>query len=258
MGTAIPEASRVILQEWQVMGMKFIWDGEVFIKNLGFDDATLDYSIPEQPIPEGMTVDQVRAMWEQGLQIIYKDYRDAEALVSEGFLWRGGFFSGLELLSRMRIPAQPIPEKLLQEPGQEVQYETETEAEFRERTKDAKKITQPTRLRATVESDPNGLDPHAPGAKLDAGKNRLGLVLGGFARALEQVGRAGTGGAVTYSDNGWKEVDDALARYEDAMLRHWVEIKKGNAQDLKTGLLHQAHLVWNALAVLELMLKEPK
>ena len=107
---------------------------------------------------------------------------------------------------------------------------------------------------------PQRLDPHAPGAKLDAGKNRLGLVLGGFAQALEQVGLVGTGGAVTYSDNGWKEVADGIARYEDAMLRHWVEIKKGNAQDPKTGLLHQAHLAWNALAVLELelMLKETK
>lgn len=153
---------------------------------------------------------------------------------------RLGFDSEIE---DYEIVEQPIPEKLLQEPITK---------------KDIEQVYGKQENPYREESDPNGLDPHTPGAKLDAGKNRLGLVLGGFARALEQVGRAGTGGAVTYSDNGWKEVDDALARYEDAMLRHWVEIKKGNAQDLKTGLLHQAHLVWNALAVLELMLKEPK
>ena len=34
------------------------------------------------------------------------------------------------------------------------------------------------------EQDPNGKSPHELGAKLDAGKIRPGLVLGGFARAL--------------------------------------------------------------------------
>ena len=37
--------------------------------------------------------------------------------------------------------------------------------------------------------------------KNDAGKNRLGLVLGGFADALEDVGLVGTYGASIYSDN---------------------------------------------------------
>ena len=33
------------------------------------------------------------------------------------------------------------------------------------------------------------------GVKLDEGKNRLGLILGGFSRALWEVGRVGTFGA---------------------------------------------------------------
>lgn len=46
-----------------------------------------------------------------------------------------------------------------------------------------------------IEADPNGKKPNEVGAKLDAGKNRLGLVLGGFARALQEIGRVGTYGA---------------------------------------------------------------
>lgn len=34
-----------------------------------------------------------------------------------------------------------------------------------------------------TELDPHGTPPNEPGAKLDAGKTRAGLVLGGFARA---------------------------------------------------------------------------
>ena len=58
---------------------------------------------------------------------------------------------------------------------------------------------------SAAELDPNGKDPHAPGAKLDQGKIRMGLVMGGFARALLAVGEVGTFGANKYSDNGWMD-----------------------------------------------------
>lgn len=105
------------------------------------------------------------------------------------------------------------------------------------------------------ESDPTGKDAHEPGAKLDAGKNRLGLVLGGFAMALEQVGFVGTYGAEKYTEHGWLSVQDGVERYTDAMLRHYLEECKGNKFDDDTMLLHAAHLAWNALARLELMLR---
>lgn len=106
------------------------------------------------------------------------------------------------------------------------------------------------------ESDPNGKSPHSPGAKLDAGKNRLGLVLLGFSRALEQVGEVGTGGAKKYTDNGWKEVPNGVERYTDAMLRHLFEEGQRKYFDPDTQLLHAAHTAWNALARLELILIE--
>lgn len=106
-----------------------------------------------------------------------------------------------------------------------------------------------------MERDPNGLDQHAPGAKLDQGKNRLGLVLLAFSRALQEVGEVGTYGANKYSDNGWKFVTDGEARYTDAMLRH-LFAETHELLDKETDLLHAAQVAWNALARLELKLME--
>ena len=107
-----------------------------------------------------------------------------------------------------------------------------------------------------MECDPHGLDQHQPGAKLDANKNRLGLVLHGFARALQEVGKVGTYGANKYTDNGWVEVPDGIERYTDAMYRHLLTEAQGERTDKDTELLHSAHVAWNALARLDLMLRE--
>ena len=106
------------------------------------------------------------------------------------------------------------------------------------------------------EFDPSGIGQHEPGAKLDAGKNRLGLVLGAFSRALWAVGEVGTYGAEKYTDGGWLEVEDGLARYTDAMYRHLLKDASGELEDQDTELLHLAHAAWNALAALELVLLE--
>jgi hypothetical protein len=106
-----------------------------------------------------------------------------------------------------------------------------------------------------VEVDPLGRDPHSPGAKLDAGKRRDGLVLLAFARALAEVSKVGTYGAQKYTENGWISVPDGEARYTDAMLRHMLAEGAGEARDKDTGLLHAAHAAWNALARLDLMVR---
>lgn len=104
------------------------------------------------------------------------------------------------------------------------------------------------------ESDPKGLDPHQPGAKLDAGKVRMGLVMRGFARALFEVGRVGTYGAGKYSPNGWLEVENGEERYMDAGLRHLIDDAIEEI-DKDTNLWHLAQAAWNLLAVLELRLR---
>ena len=106
------------------------------------------------------------------------------------------------------------------------------------------------------EHDPLGKSQHEPGAKLDHGKPRPALVLGGFARALLEVSKVGTYGAVKYTDNGWMEVPEGVSRYDDAKMRHWLYEKAGHPVDSDTLLAHAAHEAWNALARLDLMIRE--
>jgi hypothetical protein len=108
------------------------------------------------------------------------------------------------------------------------------------------------------ERDPTGRSPHSAGAKLDAGK---APVLRGafqyFPRALEHVARVSAKGAAKYAWNGWEDVPDGFNRYSDAMGRHILkEITEGDYDIADTGELHAAQVAWNALARLELKLRE--
>jgi hypothetical protein len=103
----------------------------------------------------------------------------------------------------------------------------------------------------TKQSDPTGKNQHEPGAKLDNGKLRAHLVLSDFSRALEAVCEVGTFGANKYSPRGWKSVPGALERYQDAMMRHWLAIQRGEEIDSESGLRHEAHFAWNVLACLQ-------
>jgi len=103
------------------------------------------------------------------------------------------------------------------------------------------------------EKDPNGIDAHAPGAKLDAGKPRVGLMLEGFAKALLEVAKVTTYGADKYTPHGWRSVPDGINRYDDAKGRHLLE-GYVNELDRETELLHLAQEAWNALAKLEMVL----
>lgn len=106
------------------------------------------------------------------------------------------------------------------------------------------------------EMDPHGKSPNEAGAKLDYGKLRADSLLGAFAHALEAVAEVGEFGARKYSLNGWLEVPDGKQRYSEALVRHWLDDKKGEIIDRDSGLLVKAHLAWNALAVLELELRQ--
>ena len=103
------------------------------------------------------------------------------------------------------------------------------------------------------EKDPDGINQHEAGAKLDAGKNRAGLVILGFAHALLEVAKVGTFGANKYTDNGWMHVKDGENRYTDAMLRHLLAEQNGEI-DEESGMLHAAQVAWNALARLHFIL----
>lgn len=93
--------------------------------------------------------------------------------------------------------------------------------------------------------------------KYDGGKPALFRgVINYFPRAVEAVGQISTFGANKYAWNGWESVDDGVARYSDAMVRHLIKEGSGEDIDPDSGLLHAAHTAWGALARLELMLRE--
>ena len=93
------------------------------------------------------------------------------------------------------------------------------------------------------------------GRKDDSSKVLAGTLLE-FPLALLAVSWVATFGVKKYSRGNWQYLDDARERYTDAMMRHLLE---GDGCDDGPGgsnLLHEAHFVWNALARLELRLRE--
>ena len=108
----------------------------------------------------------------------------------------------------------------------------------------------------SADKDPNNLDQHEPGAKLDEGKPLAG-VLGDFALALMEVAKVGTFGTNKYSRGGWQFVENGVERYTDAMWRHLLE-ERHNVIDKDSGCRVAAQVAWNALARLELELRKEK
>lgn len=111
-------------------------------------------------------------------------------------------------------------------------------------------------IEMTTEKDPHGKDPHVSGAKLDAGKTRVWLMVSGFPRALEEVSKVTTEGAKKYTPYGWKDVPEGKERYMDAFGRHMLELAKGEVLDKDTQCYHKAQMVWNLMASLELELTD--
>ena len=119
---------------------------------------------------------------------------------------------------------------------------------------DADKFKHNQRLIARGEVDPNGIGQHELGAKLDNGKPDASL-LGYFGKALLAVSEVGTLGAKKYTRGGWQFVSDGINRYTAAMLRHFLEENSGR-YDSDLPVLHAAQVAWNALARLELIIRE--
>lgn len=93
--------------------------------------------------------------------------------------------------------------------------------------------------------------------KYDGGKSPIyrGAV-SYFPRAIGAVAEVSAFGASKYAWKGWESVPDGFERYSDAMVRHLAYEGQGEVLDPDSGLLHRAHAAWNALASLELLLKE--
>lgn len=98
-------------------------------------------------------------------------------------------------------------------------------------------------------------DTNKPGFKDDDGKVLMGTLLE-FPLALAAVAEVATFGANKYTRGGWESVPNARVRYTDAMMRHLL-VGDGVDDGFRgSGLLHEAHFVWNAIARLEIRLRE--
>jgi len=96
------------------------------------------------------------------------------------------------------------------------------------------------------------------GKKYDEGKNRMGLVLQGFANALWEVGRVGTFGGQKYGFGNWQYLENGIDRYKDALFRHLFQWMQGEEIDKESGIKHLSHALWNLSAVLEFTLRNEK
>ena len=109
----------------------------------------------------------------------------------------------------------------------------------------------------TEEVDPNGKSSSEAGAKLDFGKSpAFRGAMCYFPRALRAVADVSAFGAAKYTWGGWRTVPEGIERYSDAMVRHLISEGEGKITDYDSGLLEAAHTAWNALARLELIIKE--
>lgn len=100
-----------------------------------------------------------------------------------------------------------------------------------------------------------------PGKKFDGAKLPVGRgFIGYFGRAIKAVAAVSKYGAqkyaVSYEDKNWERLDDARLRYGDGRARHIVDEAVDGPWDPESKLLHAAHAAWNAMAYLELCLRE--
>jgi hypothetical protein len=116
-----------------------------------------------------------------------------------------------------------------------------------------------------MESDPFGKSAKEPGSKLDYGKSPIYRgAISYFPRALMSVSGVSAYGANKYSWKGWEDVPDGVNRYSDALGRHLAKEGIEGLYDLEIlndpkypgKILHASQVAWNALARLELILKE--
>lgn len=92
------------------------------------------------------------------------------------------------------------------------------------------------------------------GKKDDQDKPIAGTIMLDFSYALRAVIEVGTFGSKKYDKSNWLKVENGVERYTDAMIRHFI-IEPEQYFDQESDICHAAHVAWNALARLELILR---
>lgn len=83
-------------------------------------------------------------------------------------------------------------------------------------------------------------------------------VLSYFPNAIAGVATVSAFGATKYAWNGWLHVPDGHNRYSDALGRHLTDEAAGEDVASDSGLAHDLHIAWNALARAELRIRGMK
>lgn len=91
------------------------------------------------------------------------------------------------------------------------------------------------------------------GIKFDGGKLRLAEMLQDFEEPIKALCLVWQFGANKYGKSNWKDLDKAVDRYTNALIRH---LMTDEVYDEESGILHAAHLAFNALARLHFILKQ--
>lgn len=103
--------------------------------------------------------------------------------------------------------------------------------------------------------------------KYDTGKVRMGLCTTQFANAIMGIAKVLTFGALKYpdpetGDRSWKNLDNGLIRYGDALDRHLYKVRESmelgkptnlSSIDPETGQLHIDHAITNLLFIRTLL-----
>ncbi len=90
------------------------------------------------------------------------------------------------------------------------------------------------------------------GLKFDGGKPRWNLLMAGLPDALSSVVQVLTFGAAKYEAHSWRQVENGLERYTDALYRHLNAYASGEVNDPESGLPHLAHALTNLMFIIEL------
>jgi hypothetical protein len=90
---------------------------------------------------------------------------------------------------------------------------------------------------------------HYSSPKHDSGKPRYDLLP---PIAIDLMAQVMTFGAKKYKPEGWRTVDNAIQRYQAALLRHSFAMLRGEVLDPESGLPHAAHAMCCAAFIAEL------
>lgn len=81
-------------------------------------------------------------------------------------------------------------------------------------------------------------------AKHDKYKSRVDLITPEFILGMGDVLRYG---AEVYGEEAWRDVPDGAKRYYGAIIRHLLQYKQGQVNDVESGLDHLLHAATNIM-----------